>query len=956
MNKSLGFTSLNRFNALLLVVVLLVTPTLGLDRKGEKDYKRGLASEAAQKWEEAAQSFALALAARPQDVEYQLHYRRAVFNASQTFMIQGRTLAEQGDFVGAYNAFRKSYGYDPVNQLAQSEMERMIRLQQEREGNSTPATRSSITRDANGNANTGTPSGSPGGNNSEARVMPSSYTPTGGAQTSQSVQGVQDAPRSEVRPIINFSGVSLDQVITSLAEQLGMNVVFDGQFQGRTRQVSYKLNNVTVAQALDYIFLTQNLFFQRLGRRTILVAEQSKRPQYQQLLVRTFYLKNISPTNAAAVLRPLITASGGVVPQIVNNDPTNSITVRATPEQIRLIKDVLNGIDKDRAEVVMDVSIYEVTRTDLLNFGGQLGNESSLGNFGGTTPIGITLGNAGGLLSSTNGGTTTTIPTGFGAAIILPPLQLSALQTKTNTKLLAQTQVHAFDGEATKTRIGQRVPVQTASYFPSFGGTTGGGQQGQTPGAAFSGGFPVINYEPTGLTLNFTPTVYPNLDVQVKMEIENKDRQGTSLQPIFTERTISGTARIQNNRTMLLASIAQDTERTGRTGIPLLGLIPILGRLITTPTRDNFKSDVVIAVTPRVLRAPAITPSDELERPSGYQQQPLNESLEDLIAQVDREDNLARANQPTNIQPPSAPPSITQPVQALNAAASQTVLPTPSPKAEQPSAPLQRTNTAYAAEGLIVETTTPRGVVSSAVAAVAPNAQAVNPQPSNVSATRAQVAAKSSDANANKLIANSAVDSGKTLDAKTAMPTFIPAPLALASAEKPVTNTLTTTLPTSLVNNVTSNSAASVKTASALVAELRFAPNPQSLRVGERQQLMLMLKTEAKLSTAVARLRFNSKVIAVRGVSAGNVFANGGTLPLVSHSTDKEGNLLVSLMPASGAAWANGAGVLLLLEVEGVAAGETAIEFDDASVHLLSTDGSEITKRAESGRVVVKDK
>src|SRR4029079_15981348 len=80
-----------------------------------------------------------------------------------------------------------------------------------------------------------------------------------------------------------------------------------------------------------------------------------------------------------------------------------------------------------------------------------------------------------------------------------------------------------------------------------------------------SGGFPVINYEPTGLTLRFTRQVFPNHDVQVKMSIESKDVIGAGgLQPTCTERTITGTARVQNNRTMMLASVSQETQGNGR--------------------------------------------------------------------------------------------------------------------------------------------------------------------------------------------------------------------------------------------------------------------------------------------------------------------------------------------------------------------------------------------------------
>src|SRR5215216_4319000 len=110
------------FAALFMVFVLLAAPAGVLAKKGEKNYNRGIEAEKAQQWEKAAQEFALAVAASPSDTEYQLHYRRAIFNASQVYMQKGRALYEQGDYAGAYNAFRQAYGYDPVNDLAASEM------------------------------------------------------------------------------------------------------------------------------------------------------------------------------------------------------------------------------------------------------------------------------------------------------------------------------------------------------------------------------------------------------------------------------------------------------------------------------------------------------------------------------------------------------------------------------------------------------------------------------------------------------------------------------------------------------------------------------------------------------------------------------------------------------------------------------------------------------------------
>src|SRR6266446_10351349 len=121
----------------LLTFCLLLLPITALAKKGDKNFKRGMDYEAAQQWDKAAQEYTLAVAADPSNMEYQLHFRRASFNASQTFMQQGRALAEQRDFVGAYNAFRQAYGYDPVNELAVSEMQRMLYLQNVKEGKPT---------------------------------------------------------------------------------------------------------------------------------------------------------------------------------------------------------------------------------------------------------------------------------------------------------------------------------------------------------------------------------------------------------------------------------------------------------------------------------------------------------------------------------------------------------------------------------------------------------------------------------------------------------------------------------------------------------------------------------------------------------------------------------------------------------------------------------------------------
>lgn len=617
-------------------------------KKGEKNYKQGMQHEAAQQWDKAAEEFAFAVAADPKNAEYRLHYVRALFNASQMMMARGRTLADQKDYVGAYNAFRQAFGYDPVNELARAEMNRMLRLQQ---GTNDPD-------DPN------KPKDSPTSQPNGVKLVPTAYKTNAAGQPQ-----VDDPPQIEELRTIKYDKVDLKTVIKGLAQSLDLNVLFDTQTfrQGSPRDVTLDLQNVTTAQALDAIFLQENLFFQKVGRRMIVVADQNQRQRFQQLVLRTFYLSNAKPEEVQRILTAAIPPQQGRtgVTAIADKE-TNSLTIRDTSENLKIIGNLIKSLDKDRSEVVMDVNIYEVTKTALLQIGNQIGTEAGLTNLGGTSSGAVGLGANGDIVGRGANTVANAIATGF----ILPASNLVAFQSKDNTRLLASTQVHAFNNEESQARIGQRVPVQTAQVY---NGSQQGGGTGVGAGSVLGNGYPVINYEQVGLTLKFTPIVFPNQDVQVKMSIESKDVSTGGLTPTFTERSISGTARIQNNRTLLLASVAQDSQSEGRAGLPLLGLIPILGRLFTAPRKGNRQVDIVIAVTPRVLRAPTILPEDEIEQPTGSIAVPTNSSLSDLIRQEDRDDQIAAARRVPNVavvQLPDQKPEEAAP--AYTAAASKT--------------------------------------------------------------------------------------------------------------------------------------------------------------------------------------------------------------------------------------------------------------------------------------------
>jgi Flp pilus assembly secretin CpaC len=601
------------------------------------------------------------------------------------------------------------------------------------------------------------------------------------------------------------------------------------------------------------------------------------------------------------------------------------LTVRDTAENVRLIGELIQSIDKDRAEVVMDVNIYEVTKTNFLQLGNQVGTAGSSGVFhlGGTGGITVLSDNAtvnggrGVNLAGLAGG----VPTALAAAFVLPPSVLTAFQSKNDTKLIASTQVHAFNGEESTARIGQRVPVQTAQAYP-FGIQTG---TPNTTGGFPTGGFPVINYEPTGLTLKFTPQVFPNQDVQVKMSIESKDVLGAStLTPTFTERTITGTARVQNNRTMMLASVSQDVQANGRAGLPILGLLPIVGRLFTSPTKDNRRIDIVIAVTPRVLRAPAVTPRDEEMRPSGTLQSPTTGSLEAMLREADREDQLAEArtqqrNTTAKLSEP-APTFVPAPAPAINASAANTAT--------------QASDTPSTTNALTPSTTPGASVATNAgdsgaqVTPTVPQQTARTPNP--VEDLPAFVPAPKSLVSNAAATEVAAVNTGLNTDAHA----------VLTSLPKPIETT---------INSIETKTR---------TAHLSLTAPAEVMKVGDKQWFSLKMNSEPSLALAVVALRFDPRVVKVTAVSAGPLLSDiknvKGAGASFTQSIDAKGVCLISISNLNGAASITGEGTLVFIEVEALADGDTGLLLDKESMRLLATDTRDVALDVIPVRAAVK--
>jgi len=658
-------TLIRKILALSLSICLVAPGTaLGAGKKGKKNFNEGVKYSAQQQWDLAAQEFALAVAADPDNAEYRANYLRALMQASIMFAKRGDSLAEQNDFASAFNAYRQSYAYDPSNEVSKVKMQRMLDQQKAAAGGGEAAAY---------NAHTGNIQQTSG----EVRVA---YRPRFG----------------EIQKKIEIKDLSLKGSVASIGKTLGLNMIFDESV--KEARFSIDLQDVSFARALDLIFLQNKLTFEVVDRKTIFIYADNptNKQRFERFMIKTFYLGNAKHDVVRTALQSFIGAAGGGR-IVISIEPLNAVLVRATAGELQMLQELINGIDKNRAEVVIDVNIYEISRTDALQLGNQMaltpqsvnqttfdtegkpvthvvGQSASLASLGGIGQAGIAM------LAGT-----TFVPFlgGIGTLFGLPPTGVSLLQARGRSRLLYSSQVHALDGQQNQTKLGQSVPVRTGTNYGYGGGTavinTGGQQQAGQAGVNplnSSGLFDNIQYKDVGLVIDVTPTITNEGYVEIKMKLESSSVEDSgetaNLTPTFAQRSLATTARVLDGVTAVVGGVKQDNKGTARATVPFIGMVPILGRFFSTPRDASRETDLVITVTPHIIRAAEIKQEDHLAQVAGPMQGGLPRSLEDVIQAVkedeEQEKRMIAKQNPVGVQPGPGPAAGVVPVNSFNAA------------------------------------------------------------------------------------------------------------------------------------------------------------------------------------------------------------------------------------------------------------------------------------------------
>ena len=366
--------------------------------------------------------------------------------------------------------------------------------------------------------------------------------------------------------VLRFRQTPIRTAFEFVTKSFGINMIFDEGVQNAP--ITLFAENVSFDQALNLLTATSNTFYKKIGLNTILIAPdtQDKRGQYEDQIVRTFQLNTIKAKEMAGILK------GVVAPKkIIINETLNTLIVRDTEEVINLAERLILLNDRKPAETIVDVEILEVNRTKAERLGFDLGSEitARFDEF----PVSSSFRSA--------------LQTG---TVTLPSITFRYFKQDVDAKTLANPQIRTINGKAAKIHIGDRVPLRSSTIQDSTGQTR-----------------TTFVYTDIGILLLVETTVHIDNSVSVKLKLEVStlgQNLGTPDEPAFAigTRNAETTMILRDGETAILGGLIRDEERNAMVKVPGLGSIPVLGLFFRSSDNSVGRTDVLLTITPRVLR------------------------------------------------------------------------------------------------------------------------------------------------------------------------------------------------------------------------------------------------------------------------------------------------------------------------------------------------------------------
>jgi general secretion pathway protein D len=576
--------------------------------KGQPDFTQGRKAETLQDYDAAYVFYQKAVKADPTNAAYKIKLNSMRFEASQQHIKVGVELRKKGDLQAAAGEFQRAQTIDPASAIAEQELRKTIELIADKNRASDAAAEPA-----------------PDPNDQPLAALPPEIKPFS-------------------RAAINLKMSDDAKVVfNTIGKLAGLTVIFDPDFPAR--RITVELNNVTMEQALEIVQLESKSFVKPVTENIIFVIpdQPQKRRDYEEQIVKTFYLSN---TVQAQDLTEIVTGLRQLLDlkRLQQLNSQNAIIIRDTPDKLMLAEKMIRDIDKAKPEVIVQVEVLEARTDRLRDLGILPGQSASIA----INPNTSTTSSSSSTTATNSGVTLNQLRhlNGSDLAFTLPSATANAVLSDTNTKIIQNPEIRSIDGQTAKLKIGDKIPIATGSFSSGLGlaGGTAGGIS------------PLVNtqftYLDVGVNIDITPRVHPNRDVSLKLKVEISSHTGDQsiggiTQPIISQRTIEHDIRLREGEASVLAGLVQRTETKALNGWPGLAKLPLLHYLFSDEKKDVQEDEVLIVLTPRIVRIPEWTKANLRSMYSGTE----------TTVQVRRESEIrAPAQQPApkSEQPPAA--------------------------------------------------------------------------------------------------------------------------------------------------------------------------------------------------------------------------------------------------------------------------------------------------------------
>ena len=367
---------------------------------------------------------------------------------------------------------------------------------------------------------------------------------------------------------------------------------------------------MTLEQALQQVTAANQFFYKVLNPKTIIIVPDNaqKHAQYDDLVVKVFYISHADVAEISQIINTIMRIpTMPVQPTVLQNKTANTLTVRATAPVMDVIERIIKANDKPRAEVIVDVQILEVNRKRTKDLGINLSNYALGLTFSPEVAPPNTPGNLGAAPTVPPPFNLNTISQGISTAdfyLTVPTALIKFLETDSRTKVIAKPQLRGAEGTKLTLNLGDQIPVLSTVFGA------------QVPGGLASVPQSSFNYKDVGVNLEMTPRVTYEGEIVLDAFTVESSALGPSISvagqdvPSFSSRKVTTKLRLREGESTLLAGLLRDEQRKILSGFPGITSVPVLRSLFGSTSDEINQSDIVMLLTPHIVRTHELTVED----------------------------------------------------------------------------------------------------------------------------------------------------------------------------------------------------------------------------------------------------------------------------------------------------------------------------------------------------------